>query len=61
MKNVHRKVVILVSVLLLAVACDATGGDDGDEKMPSNKWDTMEWDEAKWGAVEPQSNHPAIA
>jgi len=60
MKNVHRKVVILVSVLLLAVACDATGGAD-DEKMPSNKWDTMEWDERKWGAVEPQSNHPAIA
>jgi hypothetical protein len=43
------------------VACDATGGDDDDEKMPSNKWDTMEWDEGKWGAVEPQSNHPAIA
>ena len=61
MKNVHRKVVILVSVLLLAVACDATGGDDDDEKMPSNKWDTMGWDEGKWGAVEPQSNHPAIA
>lgn len=59
MGSIQRKVVLIVAVLLLAVACGK--GKDEDKKKPSNKWDKMEWNEGKWGAVETHSYQVLIA
>ena len=58
MRSIQRKIVLVVAVLLLAVAC---GKGSDDKKKPSNKWDKMDWDKGKWGAVESHSYRISIA
>jgi hypothetical protein len=40
---------IVLGLCLGLAACGGGGGDSSSPPAPSNNWDSMRWDQGKWG------------